>query len=76
MNTIIAKILEEGGRITWKKYILEFESNRNVNPNIDWEGYVIDKLDGHMSYTNIHKSMNINEILEYFYRITQDNDTE
>ena len=68
-NNNLQQILEKGGEISYKTYLLIFEENPNNNPDLCWEGYTIFKKDEHSFYRSIHRSLSLDEILGNFLEI-------
>lgn len=66
----ICEILEKGGELSWKgKYFLIFEENWNVNPDLEWSGYVLGKMTLPGSFAPIARSMRVGELLGTFLEI-------
>jgi hypothetical protein len=70
---VLTQIIEKGGTISWRgKYFLDFIDKWNINPDKEWSGYEICKLNKFNSYQSIYKSMNLENILYYFNDIIDD----
>lgn len=66
----LCEILEKGGELSWKgKYFLIFEENWNVNPDLEYSGYVLGKVTLPDSFSPIARSMRVGELLDTFLEI-------
>lgn len=73
VNTIIEQILEEGGIISWRsKYFLMMEEKWNSNPDKEWKGYTINQLNIYNEYQSFCRNMNLNNILDNFYNLIEE----
>ena len=75
-SNLLEKILEEGGQISCKNYFLMLEDKWNINPDKEWKGYVINRLDINHSYLKYSQSMRLSEALEDFYNTISENNID
>ena len=73
-NDILTQIIEKGGTISWKdKYFLDFMDYENYDPDKSWSGYEIVKLDDNGFYHRLYSSIKLEETLNYFDEIINEN---
>ena len=73
LKQLVQLFLEKGGTISWRgKYLLEFAERWNINPEKEWSGYEVNKVDI-TGYHTLYKSMNIAECIEYLNMLVDEN---
>ena len=64
-KVLVQSLIEKGGTISWRgKYLLEFAERWNRDPDKEWSGYEVNKVDT-AGYHTMYKSMNITECMNY-----------